>query len=121
MDWPMTHQGHHRGHGGEEWMGMQVPTVPAPMVFFGMMLGFVLGMMVGKMQAKKQMMWMMGGRPWGMGYGGMGGPALGGYGMGGYGMGMKGHHHHGHGAPMCSESHEKWPTAEERGMEAEEE
>jgi hypothetical protein len=108
MDWSMKHMGGHGEGGTGQWSGsqMDVPYVPAPMVFFGMAAGFVLGMMLGTMKARKRdMMWMTGGQPWGKSHG-----------MG-MGMGMKSHHHHGDGGTMCCESHESWPSAEERQSE----
>ena len=86
-------------------MEVDVPLVPAPMVFFGLVAGLMIGMLIGHKQAM-----MPGG-----GYGMMGGM---GHGMMGGGMGagydgdwmkrkkammqaMGGHHHHGYGAGPC--------------------
>lgn len=95
------HGGHHGGspwaHGGQ----MQVPFVPAPMAFMGMMIAFMFGFTIGHMVSRKQAM-MCGDQQW-MKHKMMGG-----------GMG---HHHHGYGAPPCKEWHGGWPAEQEAPAE----
>jgi putative effector of murein hydrolase len=94
------------GGGMQSGMQMEMPAVPAPMVF----VAFLFGIMLGTMMSRKRMMMM------GM-HGGMG------MGMGGHGkMGMSRgmmmhHHHHGAGEPCCcgkSESGEQMPRGGDR-------
>ena len=90
-------------------MQMQVPMVPAPMAFFGMVVAFMLGMMFGM---KKSMAM----RGMGMEHAGKMG-MHGGMGMYGGKMGMH-HHHHGFGAAECGCGHGREPDAgEQQGPE----
>ena len=98
MDWSDKMRGWGM-HGGEKmsdaqqgWADMQIPLIPAPMAFFGMIVAFMFGMMIGSMVSKKHAT-MQGDRRWRK-------------------RGTGSHHHHGYGAPMCCEPHSQWPSAE---------
>jgi len=109
MHGQMNWGGHpHKRYSGAG-MEMDVPLVPAPMVFFGMVAGLMIGMLIGH---KKAMMHcgqpgMMGG----MGHGRMGGMMGGMRGYGGDGdrmsrkkammQAMAAHHHHGYESAPC--------------------